>query len=447
MGHTANLDRHYRSLQRQLDRTVTGAPASPRLMQILRLLYPPRDVELANRLPLNLTPLEELVPRLKMPAGALLDQLTGMAHRGLIFDVEHDGHRYFCLAPLVLGFFEFTFMRTRDELPLGELARAFDEYLVEDCREGVSRSFFRGSTQIGRVLPDEATLSESPIEVLDWERASHVIQTASALAVGLCACRHKAEHLGRSCEAPQRVCLTLNYAADSLVRSGLCERITTAEALQIIETSKAAGLVQIGENVQRRVSYICNCCGCCCEMFRAMKVGDIRNAITTSAWIMQIESQKCTGCGRCGEVCPINAIEVAAEASDATPSRPNGAATPPVPSRKATLAEDSCLGCGVCQRICRPGAISMKPRDRKILPPDTVIDRMAMMAIERNKLADLIFDRRGPVSHRALARVVAMLEKTPLLKAVAAIAPLRSAFLRAAVAAGRKKIGHLIDER
>ena len=83
-------------------------------------MYPPRDVELADRLPLHLTALEDIARRSKMPADALLDRLTEISASGIGVRLGARRHRY-SLAALVLGFFEFTFMRTSDNLPLGEL--------------------------------------------------------------------------------------------------------------------------------------------------------------------------------------------------------------------------------------------------------------------------------------------------------------------------------------
>ncbi|MCE5268476.1 MAG: 4Fe-4S dicluster domain-containing protein [Planctomycetaceae bacterium] len=438
MGHIVNSERQYRLLQQQLDRTVTGAPPSPTLLKILRLLYPSDDVELAAALPLRLTDVEELARRFTVPAAAIEDRLSAMAQRGLVFDVEHDGRRYFSLAPLALGFFEFTFMRTRGDLPIAELARLFEEYMQESTTGGIYASVFRGPTQIGRTLVDERAIPDDGVEVLDWERASHIVQTASAIGVGLCACRHMASHLGRACDRPQRVCLTFNYAARSVIRNGLAEPITTAEAMAIIERSKEAGLVQIADNVQQRVAYMCNCCGCCCEMFRSAKLGNIRNAITTSNWIMQVDADKCNGCGRCAATCPMDAIELTSEDGEMAMSpRADGSSHG---ARRARVCPQVCIGCGLCASECSRDAIRMAPRAQRVITPETIVDRMAMMAIERNKLADFLFDRRGRVGHRILGRLVAALERTPLWKAAIAIEPLRSAFLHAVVAAGQEQL-------
>ena len=47
-------------------------------------------------------------------------------------------------------------------------------------------------------------LRRNALHVLDYERASEVVRTASHRGIGVCYCRHKMEHLGRACDAPRR---------------------------------------------------------------------------------------------------------------------------------------------------------------------------------------------------------------------------------------------------
>ena len=51
------------------------------------------------------------------------------------------------------------------------------------------------------------------------------------------------------------------------------------------------------------------------------------------------------------------------------------------------------------------------------------------MAIERGKLADLLFADPELLSHRALSRILHLLEQSPPWKAARAVKPLRSAFM------------------
>lgn len=430
MGHIVNPEREYHLLQKRLDNFVTGAPYSPTFMKILKLLFSPEEAELARQLPSQLTPLEVLSQKLGIPGDELGDKMTEMAQQGLVIDLEHNGKHYFALPPVVIGFFEFTFMRTRDEMPMAELASLFEEYMKETDR--FPRSVFQGQTQIGRALVrEEALMEEDQTEILDWERASHIVKSASAIGLSLCPCRHKASHLKKACDRSQNTCLTFNYAAEVMIKSRSARPITTNEAMHILEECKEAGLGQTGDNVQRRVTYICNCCGCCCGMIDAVKTFNIRNAIVTSNWMMEVDLSKCKGCGQCAEACLVDAIEIAQEGEGKE-------------KHKWAVRDDTlCLGCGVCYSVCKFGGVTMKRRAQRVFTPETAFDRIVSMAIERGKLANLLFEDPGKLSHRALGRIIGTLEKSPPFKAAMAIKPLRSAFLNVMVNGAKKKAGEI----
>ena len=443
MGHAANPDRAYRLLQQRLDRNVTGAPPSESLTKILKLLCTPDEADIARRVPTKFIALEKLARRLDMAPDALDETLTRLAERGLVIDLEHraphqeTGTRYFSLAPVVIGFFEFIFMRTDGELPMTELAHLFEDYMLADDR--FARAVFQGETQIGRAMVREETLpAESYTEILDWERATHVINSAETIGVSTCACRHEAEHLGRACDAPQETCLSFGIGAQSLIRKDFAREIDASEGLEILARAKAAGLMQTGDNVQRRLTYLCNCCGCCCNMIAAIRRFDLRNAIVTSNWIMEVDAAACIGCGKCAEMCPMGTITLEEQTASGNAGRR--------PRQEAVRDVTLCLGCGVCVDACPVGALRMRPREQRVYTPETTFDRIVAMAIERGKLANLIFEDQELLSHRALGRIVSVLEKSPPVQAALAIQPLRSTFLSLAVTGARGLLGNIAEE-
>ena len=417
MGHIATESRSYHLLQQRLDRNITGAPYAPVFISILKLLFSEEEADLARRIPLRPTPLPKLARKLGIPEADLADKLGRMAERGLVFDAEHNGRRYVVLAPVVIGFFEFIFMRSRDDLPLAELARLFEEYMMQDDR--FAHSVFEGSTQLGRSLVREEALPTGDYsEILDWERATRIIEQSSAAAVSLCACRHKASHLGKACGHDQLTCLTLNNGAETLIKNGFASRVSTEKALEIIHNCKQAGLAQIADNVRYGVGYICNCCGCCCGMIQAMKTFSMRGAVVSSNWLAAIETQRCRSCGACASACPVGAISVSSN------QLPGHAA------RQVSVDKDLCLGCGVCHTSCRFSAIFMKPRPKRVFTPETTFDKFVAMAVERGKLANLIFDDPDKLSHRALGRIAQWLERSSPIQRLLANESVKSTFIQ-----------------
>ena len=413
----------YRDLQQRLDRMPTGAPDTPAFRAILRLLFSPQEAELAAHLP-SLVAVERLAADLGCDPVELDTTLTDMARRGLVLDLEHRGQRWVALAPVVIGFFEFTFMRVRDGAPIEELAELFDEYLFEDEDDRFAHSVFRGSVQVGRAMVrEEALPRQPPTEVLDWERATSVVAGARTVAVSNCPCRTHARLRDRACDAPVRTCLSFDGAAEALIRAELADPVSNAEGLEILGAAKEAGLAQTADNVKEQVGYLCNCCGCCCGMYRAIRDAGLHEAIVPSNWVARLDPALCRGCrDGCVTACPAGAIQ-------RVDSKGQGRR-----AMWAVLDEDRCLGCGVCIDRCRFEALGLMPRASRPYTPDTTLDRMIAMAVERGKLGDLLLDTLDGAGPVAVARLLQHLERSSLGAAIRAVEPLRSVFLRSLLA-------------
>lgn len=431
MGHITEPENEYNILQQRLNQKVQANPGSPTLIKILQLLFSPEDAKLAGKLPHKLTPVKTLSKNLDIPVDELNEKLTEMAHRGLVFDMECNGQRYATLPPVVIGFFEFVFMRVRPDIPMKELAHLFEEYFTENDG-ALAKSIWQGQTQLARTfVREEALPGEDHSEILDWERASHIVSSATAVSVGMCQCHHLAQHHGTACGKPQEVCLSFNYAAESMVRNGLTRSVTKNEAIGILGKSKEANLVQIGDNFQRKVSFICNCCGCCCHMLRGIKTYNMNKSVVSSNWIMEVDESKCKGCGECAKVCPVDAIRIDNRSAEGKKQK------------FAIRDEEVCLGCGVCTKICKSGGATMKPRPQRVLVPETIFDQRVAMAIERGKLADMLFDDPEKLSHRALGRIMGVMERTSPFKALMASDSIKSTFLNVLVKGAKIQAGGL----
>jgi len=414
MGHIRSGRGVYGRLQERLDRFPIGAPPAESLYEILKRLYTVEEAEVGARMPLRFTAIEGIARRTGKSVAELRPLLHRMADKGLVMDFEHEGKLSYILSPTVLGFFEFAFMRVRGDLPQKEIARHMVAYAHD--RPDFARSVFAGKTQPGRALVHEDQADPADLtQILDHERATDIVRSARAWAVSLCFCRHIQEHEGKACGKPMAVCTTLNAAADFVVRHGLGRRISREETLDIFARTRAEGLVHIGDNVKRRPAYVCHCCGCCCAMLTAINRFRMFDAVATSPFEAAFDPARCNGCGLCANRCPVSAIRISGEGRE----------------RKASLDREACLGCGVCRAACSRDALSMTRRKERILVPETSWQRAVIMAIERGKFQNLLFDDFERLDHAVLRAVTRIVVGLPPVKKALLSQQVQSRFFRA----------------
>ena len=414
----------YGRLSERLNRFPQGAPPSELLFKILQMLFEEREAELASLLPIKPFTASDAARIWKMGNTEAAKIVEEMAGKALLVDFQENGESYYVLPPPMAGFFEFSLMRVREDIDQKVLSELLFQYLnVEE--DFVRELFAVGETQLGRAFVHEPALStDNGLHVLDYERASEVIETAAHRGISICYCRHKMTHLERACEAPLDICMTFNTTAASLIKHGHARQIDSVEGLDLLQKAYENKLVQFGENVRERVNFICNCCGCCCEAMIASRRFAAMQPIHTTNFIPVLDSDSCSGCGKCMNICPVEAMSLVS-AND-----------PLQPKRKiAQLDEMRCLGCGLCVRECeKTKSLRLEPRPQRVITPLNSAHRSVIMALERGKLQNLIFDKQVLRHHRALAAVLGVILRLPPVKKALVSEQVQSRYLETLLA-------------
>jgi len=402
----------------RLNRFPQGATPSRLLYRILELLFTEKEARYVALLPIRPFTTEKASRAWGLSVAESERLLDSLAERGILLDMEENGRTTYVLPPPMAGFFEFSMMRVRSDVDQGVLAELFHEYL--NVEEDFIRALFAdGETNLGRVFVHEpAVPPELSLHVLDYERASYIIRSASEMAVGICYCRHKMEHLGRACDAPMNICMTFNNTASSLIRHGIARKASVEEGLSLLDEAYENNLVQFGENVREKVNFICNCCGCCCEAMIAARRFAFLHPVHTTGFLPRLDRTACDGCGKCVSLCPVGALGLVS-AND--PKKKT--------KRIARIDTETCLGCGVCVRACPREAIALVTRPDKVLTPVNTAHRVVLMAIERGKLQHLIFDNQALTSHRAMAAILGAILKMPPVHRAMASRQMKSRYL------------------
>lgn len=403
----------YKSLEERINKFPQGAPPSKTLYQILSILFTEDEARLVAKLPIKAFRLKTAANIWNMSQSEAYKVLDNLAKKAVILDIEDDKGKKYILPPPMAGFFEFAMMRTRQDIDQKLLAELYYKYINEE-EDFIKELFYSTETKLGRIYVQEEVLTnENEVTILDYERATHIIEESKHIGISMCYCRHRMSHVGKNCDAPMDICMTFNNVANSLIKNNFARRVDASECKELLHQAYENNLVQCGENVRTGVTFICNCCGCCCEALVAAKKFGSMNPVQTTSFIPEINHDLCIKCGKCIKVCPIDAISKKVE---------NG-------KEIIEIDEDRCLGCGICVRNCPKKCITLRKRKEKIITPANSVHRAVLMAIEKGQLQNLIFDNEALKSHRAMGAILSAILKLEPAKRALANEQLKSTYL------------------
>ena len=364
MGHLGHVKESYRKLFEKLDSYPIGIADHEKVHTFLRKLYSEKEADMISRMPLKPSSLEDLKKIMDINIDDLRKKMEEMSDRGIVFSAHQEGKEYYLPMWSIPGFVEMTLMKVREDISQKDFAFLMTEMFQE---KEIAQDIFQGKTQFGRALLDQNTAQDTS-EVLPHEIAAEAVKNAEKIAVSTCYCRHKKEHMGTPCKYPAEVCMAMDMGAEFMVRYGYGREISKKEALEILEETSKLGLMHIGDNVKNKLSFICNCCKCCCGILGAYHDHGIFPVAMSTSFTMKVQ-ENCVGCGACVKKCPLDAIEIK--------------------NKKAVIDERICLGCGVCYRFCKPKALKLVKHEKKIVTPENSMEKILIMAIERGSFKTL----------------------------------------------------------
>lgn len=349
------MDDVYNRLAKHLSSLGMGYPLKEELIDILRENFTPLEAEAALALPTKVIPFEpvpvtRLSPPLDIPREELKKILSNLAQRGLLFSKKLRGGRMgYALQQFGYGFPQTFFWKGVNTPNAKKMAELIAKY---SRSEQLQEAYGDTKTKAFRYIPASQSIEPEKHAVFPFEMMEVVIQKVRVIAVVHCPCRATAHLIGKKrCDHPLENCIKYDELAEYLIEKGIGKEITKQEALDVIHRAEQAGLVHLVDNAREGIKHTCNCCGCCCWSVGTIRRRRVpRDVLMATYFLRETDREKCSGCGQCVEICPVNAIKIEGDF--------------PVVDR------EWCIGCGVCAVPCPSSAIRLVRKSDAIPPKD-----------------------------------------------------------------------------
>jgi H+/Na+-translocating ferredoxin:NAD+ oxidoreductase subunit B len=337
----------YRRLAKHLGSLIMGYPFHDALIDLLKEMFSPAEAEVALAIPAELKPLEVvpadvIVPGTGLPESAVMEALSSLSERNMIYSAMcADGSMGYAHLQVGYGMPQTFFWEGKQD----ERARKMAKLVLKYFTVPTTREVYGGApTKSFKYSPADLTVDIPMQGVLPHELMGPIVGASTKIAVAHCSCRISARVLGRTdCEHSLEVCIKYDELAEFVITKGLAREISKDEALQILKNAEKEGLVHMVDNARSGIKHTCNCCGHYCwnvGIIRRRKIP--RDVLMAVYFTRETETEECTGCGNCAEICPVRAVGMVDD-------RPR-------------VDQEWCIGCGVCAVDCPSGAISITRR-------------------------------------------------------------------------------------
>ncbi|MDD6042271.1 MAG: FAD-dependent oxidoreductase [Eubacteriaceae bacterium] len=280
------------------------------------------EAELAYKLgvrkPKTLSEIVSLSGMEEKECEALLEE---MSRKGILeYNWENEAHeKQYVLPMYVPGCAEF-FNMNASILESNPEMGIFFEHMSRLPLEKITPFVPEGGAGIGmHVIPVEKAI-EMENESINLEHISYWLDKYEGkYAASPCSCRRSRLTHDEGCaDDPEGWCIAVGDMADYVVETQKDGRyISREEALDIFRQAEDNGFVHQITNIdgEHKIFAICNCNVNVCYALRTSQLFNTPN-MSRSAYIADVDKQKCVACGKCVESCPAGAVKLGQKLCD-----------------------------------------------------------------------------------------------------------------------------------
>ena len=328
-------------------------------IKVLKAFFKPDEALLATYLeyyPISLKKFNLKVRDLEMTLEEIESKLDSMVRKGIIYEEvsPKTNKKSYGNLPYAIGFFEEHVNRLTKEM-----AEASEEYGLPFIKEFLGEK--TGIPQM-RTIPINAAITHEN-NIMSYDNAREILENVKPpYAVAPCVCVQSKELIGMKCKHEMIERCMVN--SQDYIDRGDAREISKAEAFEILRKAEDEGLVIQPGNTKDSGGF-CLCCGCCCGVLSYGKLLDKPALVFATNFFSEVNEEECTGCGKCEEVCPMDAIVV---------------------NEVSHIIKDRCIGCGVCVSKCPSDAIHLRNKEKTIEPPENGVHLIMKITQRKKKL-------------------------------------------------------------